>query len=117
MSEIVQERGGHGVARARGGQALPERQGLVQGAQARHQLLHHERRADRVGKTRVLGTRKRHAGDAELANTPQPLQLATLQKPHHQGFFFALEGHQSMNGISKDHASFRASEIAPSGGL
>ena len=79
----------------------------MNGAEAREEELHHERRADRVREARVLGPWKGERGDSELPYTPKPLHLRRVDEAWRDDLFFRLEGNETMNGITQNHRASR----------
>jgi hypothetical protein len=100
MTEIVEQRSRERFARSFGRHALPKRKLVLNVAKAREQALHHERRADGVRKTRVIGARVSERSEPELSNAPQALDLFRFEEACDDRFLRRLERDEAMHWIA-----------------
>ena len=112
VADVVEHRGGERVAGAVGRELLPVRELAVDGAEARHQELHDEGGAERVGEAGVLGAGERERRHAELSNSAEALHLGGVDEALDDALFVGFERDESMDGIAEDHDVAASGEIA-----
>ena len=103
MTDVMQKRRRKGVARAFAADALPEGELVMNLTEPSNEELHHVRGSERVGEPCVLRAGERQAGEAELPDATQPLNLRCLQEAHDDRFLFVLEGDQPVHRIAEKH--------------
>ena len=87
MPEVVEQRRAQRVARPLRGDALPVGQVAVQAPEPSEQARHDVGSTDRVRKAGVIGSGVREARETELADAPEPLDLAGAKQGGDDGFF------------------------------
>ena len=87
------------------GDAMFDREHVLDRSQPIEEQRHHVGGTDGVSKARVLGPRKRERREPELANATQALNLPRVEQPRHQARFGRFERHEPMNRITENHAA------------
>ena len=111
VADVVEERGGEGVARALGRDLLPEREVAVDRAEAREEQLHHERGADGVREARVLGAGEGERRHAELADAAQALHLGRVDEARDDALLLRLERDEAVHRVAQDHVDARLADV------
>jgi hypothetical protein len=105
VTEVVEHRRGKRVALHFVIETELGRQHGLLAAESRLQTRHHMRGPEGVGKPRVLGAREDQGRQPKLPDATQSLHLAGVDEGGHHALGVALELHQSVHGIAKDHGA------------
>jgi len=100
VTDVVEQRCRHRIARPFRRQTLPERQSFVNLSEPAHEARHHKRGAHGVREPSVIGAWIRKRREAELADASQALHLRGVDEPRHDRVLVGFERDEPMHGVS-----------------
>lgn len=79
--------------------------------QATNEARHYVRGTEGMREPRVIGTRVRERGEAELPYPSQSLNLCRCKQPLDDVLFLGFEGDKAVDGVTQDHLGSRAPRL------